>query len=182
MGLVGHTGLDSASIIGLVNLGGISFIGPFGLIGLAGLVRLGSFGLNGLSNILIRCEGHNSLFSLIGNISLVGFSLISFIGLIGLGDFGFSLISLIGLIGHISLNDLMASWKHWPISLIGIIVFGLIASSASAISSAHWLIGLVSLGLATALIAAKQYYYCGSSTQHHTESPRCVSALAKLST
>jgi hypothetical protein len=49
----------------------------------------------------------------------------------------------------------LASWNHWPISLIGIIGFGLIASSASAISSAHWLIGLVSLGLAAALIAAK---------------------------
>jgi hypothetical protein len=46
-------------------------------------------------------------------------------------------------------------WNHWPISLIGIIGFGLIASSASAISLGHQLIGLVSLGLAAALIAAK---------------------------
>ena len=101
-------------------------------------------GINGLISSLVRLEDHNGLFSLI-----------SFIGLIALGDFGFSLIGLIGLIGHISLDDSSASWNHWPISLIGIIVFGLIASSASAISSAHWLIGLVSLGLAAALIAAK---------------------------
>jgi hypothetical protein len=86
MGFVGHTGLESASIIGLVNLCGISFI---------------------------------------------------------------------DLIGHISLDDSLALWNHWPISLIGIIGFGLIASSASAISLAHRLISLVSLGLAAALIAAK---------------------------
>jgi len=55
---------------------------------------------------------------------------------------------------------------HWPIGLIGVIGFGHIASSASAVSSARRLIGLVSLvgllthrpfldSLATALIAAK---------------------------
>jgi hypothetical protein len=64
-------------------------------------------------------------------------------------------ISFINLIGHISLDDSLALWNHWPISFTGIIGFGLIASSASAISLAHWLIGLVSLGLAAALIAAK---------------------------
>jgi hypothetical protein len=60
----------------------------------------------------------------------------------------------------------LTSWNHWPIGLIGVIGFGLIASSASAVSSARRLIGLVSLvgllthrpflnSLATALIAAK---------------------------
>jgi hypothetical protein len=62
---------------------------------------------------------------------------------------------------------LSASWNHGPIGIIGVIGFGhIIASSASAVSSAHRLIGLVGLAcllthrpfldsLATALIAAK---------------------------
>jgi hypothetical protein len=46
--------------------------------------------------------------------------------------------------------DLSASSNHWPIGFIGIINFGLIASSASAASLACRIIGLVSLvGLST---------------------------------
>jgi hypothetical protein len=52
------------------------------------------------------------------------------------------------------------------VSLIGIIGFGLIASSASAISSAYQLIGLVSIGLAAALIAAKTILWLKHEASH----------------
>jgi hypothetical protein len=59
-----------------------------------------------------------------------------------------------------------------------------IASSASVVSSARRLIGLVGFigllthqpfldSLATALIAAKTKYHGGSSKQQHSELPRC---------
>jgi hypothetical protein len=56
--------------------------------------------------------------------------------------------------------------NHWSISLIGIIGFGLFASSASAISSAYQLIGLVSIGLAAALIAAKTVLWLEHEASH----------------
>ena len=63
------------------------------------------------------------------------------------------------------------TWNHWPIGLIGIIGFGLIALSASAVSLAHRLVGLVGIidllthrpfldSLATALITAKTKISC----------------------
>jgi hypothetical protein len=79
MGLVGCTGLDSASIIGLVDLGGISLIGCFGIIGfigpigLAGLFGLVSFSLNGLLSSLVGLIDHNGLVGLISRIRLAGF-------------------------------------------------------------------------------------------------------------
>ena len=77
MGLVGHTGLDSASIIGLVDIGSISLIGPFGIIGFMGLIGLAgllvSFGINGLLSSLAGLIDHNGLVGLIGRIRLVGF-------------------------------------------------------------------------------------------------------------
>jgi hypothetical protein len=79
MGLVGRTGLDSAGIIGLIDVGGISLIGPFGIIGfigpigLAGLIGLVSFGLNGLLSSLVELIDHNGLVGLISHIRLVSF-------------------------------------------------------------------------------------------------------------
>jgi hypothetical protein len=77
-----------------------------------------------------------------------------------------------GLIGQISLINLSASWNHGPIGIIGVVGFGhIIALSASAVSSACWLIGLDGLigllthrqfldSLATALIAEDVVVAC----------------------
>ncbi len=55
-----------------------------------------------------------------------------------------------GLVKRSGLIDLSASSNHWPISLIGVIVFGLIASSASSaflVCRHIGLVGFIGLGL-----------------------------------
>jgi len=75
----------------------------------------------------------------------------------------------------------LASWNHWPIGLVSVIGFGLIASSASAVSSACRLIGLVGLvgllthrpfldSLATALIAEKNKNITSAQASSSTQS------------
>jgi hypothetical protein len=137
-GVIGHTDL--------INL--IKFIGYNSQISLISLIDhillVGSIGFSGISGL----AGQISLVSLsgiIGHISFIGLSIIGFVGL--------SLVSLGGLIGHFSLVgrciisriDLSASSNHWPISLIGVISLGLIASSASMASLARRQISFVSL-------------------------------------
>jgi hypothetical protein len=86
-------------------------------------------------------NGLNGTFSLAGLFAdFSGFCLISLIrlcciiGLVGQT----SLVGSISLISQISLIDSSALSNHWPIGLIGIIGFGLIALSTSAALLAHW--------------------------------------------
>jgi hypothetical protein len=165
IGFAGHIGLDGFiglvscnCIIGLINLAALS---NHWLIGLIGVIGFGLSSLVGHNN-LVALIGYNGLVSFIG-LGFIGFiglglvslaRLISRISLVNVGGFsGFSLISLVGpnyLIGLvvrciIGLIDLSALLNHWPIGIISIFGFGLIALSASVVSSACWLIFLISL-------------------------------------
>ena len=194
---VGHNGLVGFIRLGLVSLIGfglIELVELIGLVGPSGIISL--IGYNGLISFI--GIGLVSIVGLIGHISLVG--PISFNGISGLiGQI--SLVSLSGLsgisglIGQINLVDSSASSNHWLTSLIGVIGFGLLGSSALSASVASLacqrisLDGLVGLssrrlfchGLATFLNTATANHG-GSSMQHHKKSPRCKSALPKLPT
>ena len=102
------------------------------------------FELIGLVGHIISLSGTIGIVRIIG---LVGHNgLVGFIGLIGHnGLVGFISLGVASLLGPISLIDLSALSNHLPIGLIGVIGFGLIASSASATSLACRIIGLVSL-------------------------------------
>ncbi len=115
-GLVGHNGLADQN--GLVNCND--------LVDQSCLVDCNNL----VDHIDLNLFGHICLIDRVGHNGLVGF--------IGLGLVGFIGLSLVSLIRQISLINLLPLSNHWPIGLIGIISFGLIASSASAALLAHW--------------------------------------------
>ena len=127
--LVGHAGLIGLNVLvdhnGLV---GCTNVSPIGII-----VRIiGLVGHNGLVGF-IGLVGHNGFVGRVNQNGLVGRNnLVDHIGL----------VSQNCIIGLINLADLP---NHWLIGLIGVIGFGLIASSTSAASLARRLLGLVSL-------------------------------------
>jgi hypothetical protein len=139
MGLVGRTGLDSAGIIGFVDLGGLSLIGIIG-IGLVGFSTLADCWIISLSGIgVIGCFSGLSLVDFIG---IIGISLV------GIGDFvRISFVSIGGLISHlglvsynglgingISLVDIGVFGVNGLISLVGIGFFGVDDLSVGLIS------------------------------------------------
>jgi hypothetical protein len=184
--IIGFGLIELVELIGLVGPSGIiSLISYNGLVGFIGLGLVGFIGLGLVS--LVGLIGHISLF---GSISFNGISgLIGQISLVSLS--GLSGIS--GLIGQISLVDSSALSNYWLISLIGVISFGLIGSSALSASvaslacqriSLNGLIGLSSHRLfchrlATFLNTATTYHG-GSSMQHHKKLPQCNLALTKF--
>jgi hypothetical protein len=105
------------SLIGLIDFSLITINGFVGLIGLIGFIgHIGLIGHNGLFGFgLDDHNGFVDIFSLVG---------IDFVG-------------LKCLIGQFSLINSLALSNHWPISIIGIVGFGLIALSASAVLLAH---------------------------------------------
>jgi hypothetical protein len=131
------------------------------------------FELIGLVGHIISLSGTIGIVRIIG---LVGHNgLVGFIGLIGHnGLVGFISLGVASLLGPISLIDLSALSNHLPIGLIGVIGFGLIASSASATSLACRIIGLVSL-----VILLTHRPFCErlaaeviEATQQHLELPQ----------
>jgi hypothetical protein len=107
-------------------------------ISLIGLTTFGLLTINGFVGLvgLIDFIGHISLISHNG---LFGFGLDNhngFVNIFSIVSIGF--VGLNCLVGQVSLINLLALLNHWPIGLIGIISFGLIGLSASAVLLAHW--------------------------------------------
>ncbi len=165
IGVVNHKGLTGQiSLVGQISLAGligyislarliddISFISGFdGFVGLVSIVGNDGLanqndlvGFIGLGVSFIGLGRHN------GNISLIGLSLVGYIGLDGLIDF--SLIGCNGLVGRIGLISIVGLINLSGISLIGpvgIIGFiGLVGFGLVDHTGIVGLISLVSLGL-----------------------------------
>ncbi len=128
------------SLVGIVDLvDHIHLISHKSLIcfSLSGLIDIASHtGLNGLKGL----SGTNSLNNHNGLVDPTGLN--GLIGLVGRCIIGIILKGLIDLVGHciIGLINLLALLNHLLISLISVINFGLIGSSASCLfgSLASW--------------------------------------------
>ena len=141
MGLAGHTGLASASIISLVDpticcKGLIDFIGLVGLISCNDPISF--IGLLGLLGLV-------SFVGIIDGISLIGLG-----GIVGLGGIIIGFIVLIGIIGISGIGGLSLIGCTCPNVFVGHnLAFGILGLCIfSLIGSSTWrIVGLMAVGV-----------------------------------
>ena len=167
----------------------VSFIGLLGLISIGGFSSTSLVGINGIGGF--SGLSFVSLF-IVGIISLVGSStLVDCQIIVGFNRGFVSLGGLIRIIGFISLIGSSASFARWLISFGGFAICSVAAIIAAMENFLRWYASkqhtelqhsLRHFVIAIILLQQAKPQHGSSSTQHHIESPHCVSAIAKLST